>query len=458
MVVAMVSLHKRPFAVAVGGSAVFALCTVLSSVAVSWVIDNVIQPRFDEGEVARSTLITGIVYITVVGVVRAAGVVVRRVFAGITQFSRRGHARSWGRRPARAPARVVASAATRRRPRRPGRCRHRRWHRCARPDPVRHRHRADDRRLGGVAARHRLGARRGGGGAVPDPHRRERRSTSATSSSTSIAAQDELGRLSAAVHESFEGVQLVKAYGAEQRETERLSVIAGRFRDARVHAVTLRGTFESVLDVLPSLTNVALVVVGAMRVQSGHVTVGELAGFIYLFTLLVFPLAADRLRVLGAPALAVGLEPRPRGPRRADRARSEELDRVCARRDRAAAATASRSRSRATITPCCATSTSRCRTVGSWRSSAPPAPARARSSSWPAVSSAPSAGASRRAGVRSIVFQEAFLFGGTIRDNVVLGDGVRRRGGVDRAASGRRPTASSPTCPMASTRWSASAG
>ena len=48
------------------------------------------------------------------------------------------------------------------------------------------------------------------------------------------AAQAELGRLSASVHESFEGVQLVKAYGAEQRETHRLSEIAGRVRDSRL--------------------------------------------------------------------------------------------------------------------------------------------------------------------------------------------------------------------------------
>ena len=37
------------------------------------------------------------------------------------------------------------------------------------------------------------------------------------------AAQGHLGDLSAGVHESFDGVQLVKAYGAEQRETERLA-------------------------------------------------------------------------------------------------------------------------------------------------------------------------------------------------------------------------------------------
>ena len=44
-------------------------------------------------------------------------------------------------------------------------------------------------------------------------------------------AQQALGDFSGAVHESFEGVQLVKAYGAENRETERLSMMAGRIRD-----------------------------------------------------------------------------------------------------------------------------------------------------------------------------------------------------------------------------------
>ena len=48
----MVRLHPRVFAIAVAGASVFALCTVASSFAVRWVIDNVILPRFEEGEVA----------------------------------------------------------------------------------------------------------------------------------------------------------------------------------------------------------------------------------------------------------------------------------------------------------------------------------------------------------------------------------------------------------------------
>lgn len=107
-------------------------------------------------------------------------------------------------------------------------------------------------------------------------------------------AQNELGLLSEAVHESFDGVMVVKAFGAETLETERLSIITGRLRDARTNAVKVRSSFEALLDAVPSLINVVILVVGAHRVASGALTVGELISFVYLFTLLVFP-----LRIIG---------------------------------------------------------------------------------------------------------------------------------------------------------------
>ena len=60
MIVAEVRLHPRPFTVAVTGAALFALCTVASSGAIRWVIDNVIVPRFEEGAVATSTVLAGV--------------------------------------------------------------------------------------------------------------------------------------------------------------------------------------------------------------------------------------------------------------------------------------------------------------------------------------------------------------------------------------------------------------
>ena len=108
------------------------------------------------------------------------------------------------------------------------------------------------------------------------------------------SAQHELGALSSAVHESFDGVMVVKAFGAEDRETRRLSVISTRLKDARIRAVSARSTFEALLDGVPSLINILLLVIGAMRVESQSMSVGELTSFIYLFTLLIFP-----LRIIG---------------------------------------------------------------------------------------------------------------------------------------------------------------
>jgi ABC-type multidrug transport system fused ATPase/permease subunit len=271
------------------GAAIFATCTVLSSVAVQWVTDHVILPRFEEGEVATSTLVAGVVFLGLVGVARAGGVVMRRVFAGITQF-RVGATLSSG-----VIDRLVRQPIS--------------WHQ-RRPD-------------GDLVGRAAVDTDTAIAVLAPIPYSTGTVLMIVLSTVwllvtdgvlgvvaiamfplllvTNVAyqrrvdrhfddAQAELGRLSASVHESFEGVQLVKAYGAEQRETERLAEIAGRVRDSRVHAVRLRGTFEAVLDVLPSLANVIIVVVGSYRVRSGELTIGELTSVIFLFTLLVFPL------------------------------------------------------------------------------------------------------------------------------------------------------------------------
>jgi len=119
-------------------------------------------------------------------------------------------------------------------------------------------------------------------------------------------AQSHLGELSAAVHESFEGVQVVKAFGAETRETERLAVIAGRLRTARTSAVLMKGTFDSILDAIPALANVGLVVIGAERIKSGAMTIGELASMIYMFTLLVFPLRLIGFALASLPRSLAG--------------------------------------------------------------------------------------------------------------------------------------------------------
>lgn len=285
----IVALHPKLFVTAVSGAFVFALCTVASSVAVRWVIDHVVVPRFEDGSVPVSTVVTGCALIVGIGVLRAAGVVVRRSFAGLTQWR---------------IAESLTNEVTERFVEQPAS-----WHR--------------RQSQGQLLARAGVDVDTSVGVMAPIPFATSTIlmilvaavwlvATDLVMGLTAVAvfpvlmvlnvmyqhrvdrhfddAQRALGTFSGAVHESFEAVQLVKAYGAGQRETQRLSGLADHIRTARVKAVHLRGTFEALLEMIPSLTNIGLVVLGAVRVQDGAVTVGELAGFIYMFTLLVFPL------------------------------------------------------------------------------------------------------------------------------------------------------------------------
>ena len=151
-------------------------------------------------------------------------------------------------------------------------------------------------------------------------------------------------------------------------------------------------------------------------------TVGELSGFVYLFTLLVFPLRLIGYALSELPHSLAGfrrvhevldepIEPDPRGSDRDGRGRRR---RAAARRPvlvpRRGAAGPRRRRPGGV------------QRAGWWRSSVRPAPARARSSSSSPGSWRPTGGSvATAAGGRAIVFQEAFLFSGTIRHNLALG-------------------------------------
>lgn len=286
---ALVSRQPGTFAVAVSGAAVFAFFTAGSSLGVRWMIDNVIVPRFDDGKVGAGAVATGTLLLVSIALVRAAGVVVRRVFAGKTEW---GVAEKLGNDVV---ARYAAQPTV--------------WHRSRSAGDLVSRAGVDVEAAVAVLAPLPYGSSvilllfiSGAGllltdvvvGAVAafvlpmllvvnlgyqrrvDRHFDE--------------AQKQMGKLSEAVLESFEGVSVVKAFGAEHRETERLSLITGRLRDARMRAVKVRATFEMALDAVPSLANLVILWVGAHRVSGGHLTVGELASAMYLFTLLVLPL------------------------------------------------------------------------------------------------------------------------------------------------------------------------
>ena len=289
LVRALLHHHKGTFFIAVAGSAVFAACTVASAVVVGLITDDLIGERFEKGSVSAGKVAAILGGLIAIGFLRAAGVVVRRTWAGRAM---------WGATDA-ISAEVIDRLVDQPVP----------WHR--------------QQSTGDLITRAGVDAEASTAVLAPMPfasgvvvmvvlsavfmlvtdiplglaaiclfpllivlnisyqHRVDRFYNT---------AQDELGVLSAAVHESFDGVAVVKSFGAERRETERLATIAGRLREARIGAVRVRSTFESLLDGIPTVANILLLIGGAYRVRAGAMTVGELTGFIYLFTLLVFPL------------------------------------------------------------------------------------------------------------------------------------------------------------------------
>ena len=289
----LVRFHPKLFAIAVSGATLFALCTVASSIGLRWMIDRVILVRFEQNIVDLPALIAGSIIVIGIGLLRAFGVVIRRSYAGKAEW------RTCETLTEKVIDHIVAQPIE--------------WHR--------------KKMTGDIVARCGVDADASVAILAPLPFSTSVVVMMVVSASWMLfvdiplglvavvvfpillllnigyqrridryynLAQKELGSLSEAVHESFDGVMVVKSFGAETRETQRLANISSRLRDARIDAVGIRSTFEAMLDAIPNLLNIALIVLGSYRVKSGNMSVGELSSFIYLFSLLVFP-----LRIIG---------------------------------------------------------------------------------------------------------------------------------------------------------------
>ncbi|MEU4401111.1 ABC transporter ATP-binding protein [Micromonospora orduensis] len=105
-------------------------------------------------------------------------------------------------------------------------------------------------------------------------------------------AQRLRGEVSSIAHESFDGALVVKTMGREAQETARFASRAGELRDSLIAVGRLRGVFDPLLEALPSLGTLAVLVVGAFRLRQGAISVAELVGVAFLFTVLAFPVRA----------------------------------------------------------------------------------------------------------------------------------------------------------------------
>jgi ATP-binding cassette subfamily B protein len=114
--------------------------------------------------------------------------------------------------------------------------------------------------------------------------------------------QQELSELSGVVEESVTGVRVVKGFGAEGLQRDRLSAEAASVYDRSMDQARLRANFMPLIDLLPTLGLVGILWYGGHEVLAGNLSVGDVVAANLYVLMLIWP-----LRMIG---MLVGQLPR----------------------------------------------------------------------------------------------------------------------------------------------------
>ena len=108
-------------------------------------------------------------------------------------------------------------------------------------------------------------------------------------------------------HESFDAALVVKTLGREDAEVGRFGQRSDELRDRMVQVGRLRAAFDPLIEALPSIGILAVLAVGAWRVDQGQLTAGDLVTFAYLFRLVALPMRVFGWLLGELPRSVVGL-------------------------------------------------------------------------------------------------------------------------------------------------------
>ena len=299
--------EPRLFAVATVGAAVFAATTVGSAVVLGFVTDRAILPSFDRGEPRRGALVAAAALLLGVSVVKAAGLVVRRVGASLMQTRLQA---TYRRRVTRQYLRLPMS-----------------WHHQHSTGELLSNAHSDVEAvffpiaplpfsvgvlvmlliasvvlvvtdpvlaLVGFVVFPALAALN-----VAFTRQMQPRA---------MRAQQLRGEVSSVAHESIDGALVVKTLGRETEETDRFRDVSEQLRDQMVGVSRVRAMFDPLMDALPNVGVLLVLVAGAHRIRSGAVVPGDVVRIAYLFTLLALPIRGIGWVLSDLPRSVVGWE------------------------------------------------------------------------------------------------------------------------------------------------------
>ncbi len=302
-----VAIRREPwiFTLSTLGSVLFGALTVADAWVLGWATDHVVLPSFEDGDVRPGGLVTILALFVAVAILRAVGIVARRLGAGLMQYRMQAHYRrdvtrqylrlpmSWhqqhptGQLLSNANSDVEAA-----------------WAPIA-PLPM---------AVGTVA----MMVIAVGQMVVTDltlavvgllvfpvvivvnvVYQRWQ-------SPLMTRAQALRAELSEVAHESFDGALVVKSLGREVEETDRFALKARRLRETNVAAGRIRAAFDPLLEALPSLGVLAVLAVGVLRVERGLTDPGNVVTIAYLLTIVSFPIRSLGWLVGEFPRSVVG--------------------------------------------------------------------------------------------------------------------------------------------------------
>lgn len=102
--------------------------------------------------------------------------------------------------------------------------------------------------------------------------------------------QQRLADLSQVVEEAVAGIRVVKAYGQEEQEVERLSRSADGIFSRTMEMLRLRSTYLPFFEGLPGLATAVVLALGGIRVVDDAMTLGDFVAFTQYLGVVVFPL------------------------------------------------------------------------------------------------------------------------------------------------------------------------
>ncbi|MBB6626313.1 ABC transporter ATP-binding protein [Nocardioides sp. KIGAM211] len=286
-----VAIRREPwiFTVSTIGSVLFGALTVADAWVLGWSTDHVLVPAFRDGEIGSGLLWAILGLFLAVAILRAVGIVARRLGAGIMQYRMQAHTR-------RAVTRQYLSLPME-------------WHQ---------RH-----PTGQLLSNANSDVEAAWGPIAPLPMAVGTLAMMVIAvgqmfvadlvlavvgllvfpaviaanlvyqrlgSPLMTRAQQLRAEVSEIAHESFDGALVVKTLGREGEEMARFAAKAEELRDVNIRAGRIRAAFDPALAALPNIGVLVVLAFGVSRVLSGATDAGDVVTVAYLLTIVSFPI------------------------------------------------------------------------------------------------------------------------------------------------------------------------